>query len=130
MKGRILAALAGGVSAAALYPAIPASAQQQAADAPPPAGIEEIVVTATRRSERLQEVPVAVTAISGEAIKESGFRTLSDIQYLVPSLQFNAYNGGGFQIRGIGTQSFDYGSDQTVGIMIDGIVQEIGRAHV
>src|ERR1700761_1799889 len=80
-----------------------------------------------RRAERLQEVPVAVTAVSGEAIKESGFRTLSDIQYLVPSLQFNAYNGGGFQIRGIGTQSFDYGSDQTVGIMIDGIVQGIPR---
>src|SRR5579859_6724125 len=127
MKRRIVAALACSASAWVLYPAMPASAQQTAADAPPPAGIEEIVVTATRRAERLQEVPVAVTAVSGEAIKQSGFRTLSDIQFLVPSLQFNSFNGGGFQIRGIGTQSFDYGSDQTVGIMIDDVVQGIPR---
>jgi len=127
MKRRIVAALAGGASAWVLYPAALATAQQTAADTPPPVSIEEIVVTATRRSERLQEVPVAVTAVSGETIKQSGFRTLSDIQYLVPSLQFNSYQGGGFQIRGIGTQSFDYGSDQTVGIMIDDVVQGIPR---
>jgi iron complex outermembrane receptor protein len=127
MDRRIMAALASGVSALALAPATSLAQQATAADAAPPPAMEEIVVTATRRAERLQEVPVAVTAVTGETIKESGFRTLSDIQYLVPSVQFNSYNGGGFQIRGIGTQSFDYGSDQTVGIMIDGVVQGIPR---
>lgn len=128
MKRPMTAVLAAGASALAIGSTPLAMAQPATAtDAAPPAGIEEIVVTATRRTERLQEVPVAVTAITGETIKESGFRTLSDIQYLVPSVQFNSYNGGGFQIRGIGTQSFDYGSDQTVGIMIDGVVQGIPR---
>lgn len=101
---------------------------QSAAPAPDSsAQVEEIVVTAQRRSERLQEVPVAVTAVSGEAIKQAGFKSLTDLQYLVPSVQYNAYQGGGFQIRGVGTQSFDYGSDQTVGIMIDDVVQGIPR---
>jgi len=102
MKRRIVAALACGASALALCPEMPASAQQTVADAPPPAGIEEIVVTATRRSERLQEVPVAVTAVSGETIKQSGFRTLSagpafrqfDLPELLRSGRLRAGPGG------------------------------------
>lgn len=112
--------------------AIPAGAPAQSAKSPVGApvdkqGVPDIVVTAERRSERLQDVPVAVTAISHETIDRSAFRTLSDIQYLVPSVQYNTYNGAGFQIRGVGTQGFDYSLDKSVGIMIDGVVLGIPR---
>ena len=50
---------------------------------------EEIVVTATRRDQALQDVPVAITAVSSEAIRNSGIRDIHDLTSVVPSLQFN-----------------------------------------
>ncbi len=66
-----------GASASALCfsaPAYAQAAEEANADA-------DIVVTATRRSERLQDVPLAVSAISGEQLAEGGFQNLTDIQY-------------------------------------------------
>lgn len=119
--------LAGTAIAAAGLGSPHAVAQQaQPADGAAPQ-VEEIVVVAQRRAEKLQDVPVAITALSNERIKQTALRSLTDLQYLASSVQYDVYNGGGFQIRGVGTQSFDYGSDQTVGIMIDGVVQGIPR---
>ncbi|HEU4959155.1 MAG TPA: TonB-dependent receptor [Sphingomonas sp.] len=91
----------------------------------------DIIVTATRRAERLQDVPVAVSAISGEDIAKSGFREVSDIQYLAPNITFSATNpvsnGGGYQIRGIGTQTYDSGVEQSVGLVVDGVVIGMSR---
>jgi iron complex outermembrane receptor protein len=93
--------------------------------------ITEVVVTATRRSERLQDVPVAVSAISGEELTKSTFREVSDIQYLAPNITFSATNpvsnGGGYQIRGIGTQTYDSGVEQSVGLVVDGVVIGLSR---
>ncbi|WP_430983609.1 hypothetical protein, partial [Escherichia coli] len=60
-----------------------ASANQQAKGDP-----GEITVTAQKRSERLQDVPLAVTVISGDAIAAQGKTSLEGAQYLVPSLNF------------------------------------------
>ncbi|MBB6091214.1 iron complex outermembrane receptor protein [Povalibacter uvarum] len=88
--------------------------------------LETVIVTATRREEGLQDVPVAVTAVSGEALAQSNFREVTDLQYLAPNVTFSSTNpvsnGGGYQIRGVGTQTYDSGVEQTVGLVVDGVV--------
>ena len=67
-------------------------------------GIEEVIVTARRTSESIQDVPIAVTALTGEMLEEKGILTPSDLQMNAPSLSFTPTNFGGssFSIRGIG----------------------------
>lgn len=115
--------------AAMALPAMPVFAQ----DAEPGAAAvgDEIIVTATRREARLQDVPLSVTAVSGESLAQSGLKEVSDIQYLAPNITFSATNpvsnGGGYQIRGVGTQTYDSGVEQTVGLVIDGVVIGLSR---
>ena len=115
--------------AAMALPAMPVFAQ----DAEPGAVAtgDEIIVTATRREARLQDVPLSVTAVSGESLAQSGLKEVSDIQYLAPNITFSATNpvsnGGGYQIRGVGTQTYDSGVEQTVGLVIDGVVIGLSR---
>lgn len=127
-SGRSL--LLGSVAAVALY-ATPAFSQALPADAESVENADEIIVTATRREERLQDVPIAVTAVSGDDLAQSGLKEVSGIQYLAPNITFSATNpvanGGGYQIRGIGTQTFDSGVEQTVGLVVDGVVIGLSR---
>ena len=69
-------------------------------------GLEEIVVTAQKRAENLQEVPIAVTAVGGEAIAASGVADTRELASLIPGLAIRTTTGS-FQpaIRGIGTSS-------------------------
>jgi iron complex outermembrane receptor protein len=65
-------------------------ASAQAGDQPAASvgeGLEEVVVTARRREERLQTVPIAITALSAQALQEKGIETLSDLQRFAPSLE-------------------------------------------
>ena len=132
-KSAVRGWMACGVAAGALMiGAHPAIAQETAA--PEQAQATEpgdIIVTATRREERLQDVPVAVSAISGQDLTKTGFREATDIQYLAPNITFSATNpvsnGGGYQIRGIGTQTYDSGIEQTVGLVVDGVVIGLSR---
>ncbi|MFK7914178.1 MAG: TonB-dependent receptor [Pseudomonadales bacterium] len=66
--------------------------------------IEEVIVTAQRTAESIQDVPIAVTALTGEMLEDKGVLTPSDLQMNAPSLSFTATNFGGssFSIRGIG----------------------------
>lgn len=66
--------------------------------------MEEIVVTAQRAEESLQEVPIAVTALTGEMLEDKGIVNPSDLQMSAPNVSFTATNFGGssFSIRGIG----------------------------
>ena len=68
--------------------------------------LEEVVVTARRRDENLQSVPVSVTAISGATLEEQHVQTLEDIQHIVPSLNIDSNNtrdANNFNLRGQGT---------------------------
>jgi iron complex outermembrane receptor protein len=103
-----------------------APAQNQAASV---GQIEEVIVTAERREEKLQEVPVAVSVVSSEQLKTTNYSGLTNLQFLVPSVQYNAYTGGGFQIRGVGTQSVNLSTEQDVGIVIDDVVQGIPETN-
>src|SRR5687767_141673 len=49
-------------------------------------GIEEIIVTARKREERLQNVPISITAVSGEELRARGFTRLEDVQRVAPNL--------------------------------------------
>jgi outer membrane receptor protein involved in Fe transport len=66
--------------------------------------IEEVIVTAQRSSESIQEVPIAVTALSGDMLDDRQIIGASDLQMNAPNVSFTATNFGGssFSIRGIG----------------------------
>src|ERR1700743_291640 len=70
------------------------------------AQIETVVVTAERKAEDIQRVPVAVTALTGADLKSKQVNSFRDLQFHVPSVTYTKSNFGGaqFQIRGITTQ--------------------------
>lgn len=70
---------------------------QEAQESEDTFAVGEIVVTATRRAERSQDVPLAVTAISGDQLAEGGFQSLTDTQYQFLGVQLGASrNNSGF----------------------------------
>lgn len=87
--------------------------------------LEEIIVTARKRVESLQETPVAVTALGSEALREAGVRNLADLNQLVPNIEVAAGNGNAgvasIYIRGVGQRNSGANIDSGVGIYIDGI---------
>ena len=85
--------------------------------------LEEIVVTARKSEERLQDVPLAVTAISQEALARAGAVDVRDLAQSVPGLFYRAFSYGhpNLFIRGVGTRSYDAGAESSVGTFIDGV---------
>ncbi len=86
---------------------------------------DEIIVTAQKRSERLQDVPVAVSVVSGDALAAQGKVSLEGAQYLVPSLNFlksgTTLNQSLF-LRGVGTATFSIAGEPSVSTVLDGVV--------
>lgn len=81
----------------------------------------DIVVTAQRRSERLQDVPITMTTLGADQLKQAGVEGLADIAKLTPALRFD--NQGGFAqptLRGVGNALTTSGSGSNVGIYVDG----------
>lgn len=121
----------GSVAVIALCLTTPALAQSTATPTPAPAADDnsaqpgDIVVTAQKRSERLQEVPLAVSVVSGDTVASQGRSSLEGAQYVVPSLNFvkagTALNQALF-LRGIGTTSFSIAVEPTVSTVLDGVV--------
>jgi iron complex outermembrane recepter protein len=115
---------AGMLLIAALALSAPAHAQQAAAT--PSNDIPEIVVTAEKRSERLIDVPLAITVVSAEQLDKQHVYSIADLARTTPSLEMvQAFGGpgGGGQIRGIGTNSFSPTAEGAVGIVVDGVPQ-------
>lgn len=85
----------------------------------------DIIVTANRRSERLQDVPITVTAVAGETLRERGVKNPEDLSRISPSLvtQNNAANAQGtnFSIRGVGTSSFQRSVEPSVAVVLDDV---------
>src|SRR5579863_3443645 len=101
--------------AAAVATATPAAAQNAAANAPPPAtdmASADIVVTAQRREQRLNDVGIAVSVLGAQQIKNLNITDATDIARAVPNLKFNAYGSSQvvFNIRGVSQN--DYGDQQ------------------
>ena len=106
------------------------TAHAQSASVAAPSGTEEahageipeIVVTAERREEQVQSVPIAVSAITSEAALKSGITTSEELVLAVPGLQMDL-NGGGLSpfLRGVGTTFADAGAEPSVAIYMDGV---------
>ncbi|CAN5375953.1 TonB-dependent receptor [soil metagenome] len=88
-------------------------------------GVEEITVTARHRVEKLQEVPIAVTAVTARDLEASGSFSLRQIQQQVPSLQILGFNPRNItiQIRGLGTTAgtVNSGIEPGVGVYVNGV---------
>lgn len=90
------------------------------------AQLEEVVVTAQKRTENLQDVPIAVTSLSGQAIEEANLPDIAGLTALAPSLNFtlgSSDRNSSLRIRGLGTDSFNVGIEPSVSIVVDGVVQ-------
>jgi iron complex outermembrane receptor protein len=82
--------------------------------------LEEIVVTAQRRSEKLQNVPIAISAVTGNMMADSGIEVGSDLPRIIPGLELES--GGGYSnpyIRGVGTQFPNLGLESSVATYLD-----------
>lgn len=102
--------------------AVPDAAQQT----PPPAaqGVEDIVVTAQRREERLQDVPIPVSAVSGDSLAKAGISDMRQLTQTMPGLVFSRANSS-FQpyIRGVGTRNANVGDESNIAVYVDGVYQ-------
>jgi outer membrane receptor protein involved in Fe transport len=127
-------ALLGGIALASLSPeaalaqsAAPAQAAQE--EAQPAAEMSdevgnEIVVTATKREQTLQDVPVAVTVTTAQTIERAQIRDLRDLSTVVPSLRVNQLQSSAntnFYIRGFGNGANNAGIEPSVGLFVDGV---------
>jgi iron complex outermembrane recepter protein len=83
--------------------------------------LEEVLVTARKRAENIQETPVAVTAISGDDLRAQGILSTSELSKSVPSLQINDSTAPQIFIRGIGQRAPMARFDPSVSVYLDGI---------
>lgn len=87
-------------------------------------GLETIVVTTQKRAQNLQDVPVSVSAFSGETMAENVIKDIFDLQTNVPGLaafQSQSATNSSFSIRGVGTSSQNFGLESSVGLYVDGV---------
>ena len=83
--------------------------------------LEEVVVTAQKREQNIQDVPISIIAISGDALRSGGISRLEDMSATIPNFNFSETVSGGdaMFIRGIGS-GVNFGFEQAVGQVIDG----------
>lgn len=87
-------------------------------------GIEEVVVTAQRREERLQTVPVSVTALSADTLRLNNVRDITRVELLTPGFTFGRSGSDARPaIRGVRTENVGVSGDPTIGFYVDGIYQ-------
>ena len=122
---RKLPAIRATVSLAALAVATPAFAQSAAADDNSSGAIREIVVTAQKRAESVQSIPIAVTALDEKAMEAATIKDLRDIAGRVPSLVVDSVGAGpsaaAIAIRGISFEDIEKSFDPAVGVVVDGV---------
>jgi iron complex outermembrane receptor protein len=104
--------------------ATPALAQQAAAPQPEPqaGGLEEIIVTAQRRAENLQAVPIAISAVTADALGKAGINDTNSLSQVVPSVNFQRSGASGlFFVRGVGTTNASIGDEGSNAFYVDGV---------
>lgn len=101
------------LAAVTAFPALPVYAADGA--------LEEVIVTARRRAESLQDVPISITAFGGESLQAANVVAIEEVGRLTPGLFFQFFDDtrpSAF-IRGLGSRQFDAGSDGSVGMFFD-----------
>ncbi|EQB02846.1 hypothetical protein L288_15550 [Sphingobium quisquiliarum P25] len=95
-----------------------AAPESQSADS----GLEDIIVTAQRRSENIQRVPIAITAVTADTIQSMGVRGTQDLSSISPGLYFGTQIGNASPfIRGVGTFAVSAGQESAVSVYVDGV---------
>ena len=86
-------------------------------------GIEEVVVTAEKREQNLQDVPSSITAVSDTEMERGTYQNIFDLQTSVPSLVVGSAGASRpfLFIRGVGSRKFDPGTEGAVGVFVDEI---------
>jgi iron complex outermembrane receptor protein len=101
----------------------PVAHSQEAADTA--GSLEEIIVTAQKREQNLQDVPIAVSVLSGNALDSTGGFNAESLRQLVPSLNVRKTNtqlNQSLFLRGVGTINFAIAAQPSVGFVLDGVV--------
>ena len=87
--------------------------------------LEEIIVTATKREESVQDIPIAVTAIDSLTLERAGVKDLRDLSTVAASFNMNSSQtesqGSTLRIRGVGTTGNNIGLESAVGVFLDGV---------
>ncbi|GAB3278729.1 TonB-dependent receptor [Parahaliea aestuarii] len=87
--------------------------------------LEEVVVTAQKREQSMQDVPISVAAVSGAELESRNINEISDLSRVVAGFSFGEGTsdaGRNILVRGVGTQTFSRGVEQSVGTVVDGVV--------
>lgn len=131
MRSTLLAATAG-FAPLCFTPAYAQTAPAAAApaEAEPVAADNEILVTARRRAERLQDVPVAAAAVNAAQIRQYDMTNLANIRIVAPQISFDrGFTGSGASIalRGVSSSNLDAGIEQSVLLDLDGLPTSRGR---
>ncbi|MDB5577856.1 MAG: TonB-dependent receptor [Bradyrhizobium sp.] len=118
---------------ASTTPGNPAQTPDSTADQPQAGGLEDIIVTATRRSENLQNVPVAVSAVSASELKRQGVFDTTDLNHSLPNLQVSSPYGKqqpNFSVRGVGVGTeFNANAASPIGVYVDEVYQAFRASH-
>ncbi|KPP91467.1 TonB-dependent receptor [Erythrobacter sp. HL-111] len=120
------AAFALGAHGAANAQALPDSddADELVLEEDVPEAENQIIVTASKREQTLQEVPISVSVTSGETLEQAQIRDVLDLQTVTPSLrvsQLQTSSATTFIIRGFGNGDNNFGIEPSVGVFIDGV---------
>ncbi|MDP3401253.1 MAG: TonB-dependent receptor plug domain-containing protein, partial [Brevundimonas sp.] len=86
--------------------------------------VDDIIVTAQKREQNLQDVPIVVTSLSAETLQDAGVRDIKDLQILTPGLTVTSTTSEASttaRIRGVGTVGDNPGLESSVGVVIDGV---------
>src|ERR1700722_16027062 len=104
------------------------AAHGQSATIGAPDQLQEIIVTAEKRTEDVQQVPIAITAISSDVLQQRGVTSLSQLSNIAPNVNLDAgtpFSGSdtvlSAYIRGIGQDDFAFNLDPGVGVYVDGV---------
>ncbi|CAN5406267.1 TonB-dependent receptor [soil metagenome] len=118
---RFTQVLCGTASAVVLAGLIPLAAQAQETETPT---VDSIVVTAQKREQNLQDVPVVVTAVGAKLLRDTGIKDIKDLTILTPGLTVTSTTSEASttaRIRGVGTVGDNPGLESSVGVVIDGV---------
>jgi outer membrane receptor protein involved in Fe transport len=99
-------------------------ASAQTAPQEGPTSIDDIIVTAQKREQNLQDVPIVVTSLSQEVLDDAGVRDIKDLQILTPGMTVTSTTTEASttaRIRGVGTVGDNPGLESSVGVVIDGV---------
>ncbi len=115
MAGAGVAALAAGLLPGAVFAAAPAAAADDGTT---------LIVTAQKREQKLQDVPIVVTTLSAKLLQDAGVHDIKDMQILTPGLIVTSTQNESLttaRIRGVGTVGDNPGLESSVGVVIDGV---------